>query len=197
MEFVEIPAGRFMMGAPHGKADASAHPVHITRPFFLETTELTAWEESEIGIATGKWPRNAHVPRRRDTERPTTISNWNEAQKLAEMLSKVDPDYRYRLPTEAEWEYACRGATAGVGSDDGDLPKGETYRPYRKEYLPGDRLRLDQPNAFGVHNMLSNVGEYCADWYSADYYQSSRVEAPTGPSEIASPALDVLSPSLV
>jgi formylglycine-generating enzyme required for sulfatase activity len=72
------------------------------------------------GIAAGRYKAEDYVMPQLDQARPTAISSWNETQELAEMLPKVDPDYRYRPPTEAEWEYGCRSAADGVGSDDGD-----------------------------------------------------------------------------
>lgn len=187
MEFVEIPPGRFFMGRPLiGPMKISSvehlntqlHRVEITQPFFLGVTEVTGWEVSEIGIADGKWNSESHVLRRPGHERPHCIASWNEANDLAATLSKLDPDYNYRLPTEAEWEYACRGQ---VDADYPTKEDEEVVQPYGSKYGTIAPVKLEPPNTFGLYDMLRNAGEYCSDWHSIDYYNRSPLKDPQGP----------------
>jgi formylglycine-generating enzyme required for sulfatase activity len=173
MEFVEIPPGRFVMGSLRGNEDEQPHVVHITRPFFLGVTEYTGWNPSEA-IASMKSSAASNRARQRKRECPAFIDSWQDASRIAASISAVDPEYDYRLPTEAEWEYACR---AQVNM----LKPSEDHKIVTQE--PGGFWQIKQkpPNAFGLYDMLRNVGEFCSDWYSPDYYQNSPLEDPKGP----------------
>ncbi|NOX54213.1 MAG: formylglycine-generating enzyme family protein [Planctomycetes bacterium] len=193
MEFVEIPPGRFLMGAArykpapgrflpeHARVEPDAQPLHIvyiTRPFFLGVTEVTGWEVSEVHIAAGKYPRDPRYSKReRAKESAFCIASWNEANQLAKLMSRLDPDYDYRLPTEAEWEYACRGQVDCIDFHRKDV---EVVQP-RGKYGVFDAVRRAPPNGFGLYDMLRNAGEFCSDWYSRDYYSRSPLANPTGP----------------
>jgi formylglycine-generating enzyme required for sulfatase activity len=116
-------------------------------------------------------------------------ASWEDAVAFCRKLSEKEGK-DYRLPTEAEWEYACRAGTTtpfGFGSIlngeqancDGGNPYGtSTKGPYKKETAAGGSYR---PNAFGLHDMHGNVSEWCEDWYDAKYYEGSPSEYPAGP----------------
>lgn len=93
-------------------------------------------------------------------------------------LSMLDTDFNYRLPTEAEWEYACRAQVDMLEPSENDK---EVRQTHRTEYGVIEPIKHKPPNAFGLYDMLRNAGEYCSDWYSGDYYDQSSQEDPTGP----------------
>ncbi|TVS09824.1 MAG: formylglycine-generating enzyme family protein [Planctomycetaceae bacterium] len=126
-----------------------------------------------------------------EDDRRTSI--WKDIQRFLKRLNRQLPktDWAYRLPTEAEWEYACRSGTNTryyYGDDTlvdsyGDRAQrlGE-YAWYRgnlrfRTHAVGQK----KPNAWGLHDMLGNISEFCADWYDCDYYANSPLEDPTGP----------------
>jgi len=187
MEFVEVPAGRFYMGRfiPSRTTFSSVeylntqlHPVEISKPFFLGVTEVTSWHESQIGIAAGHTKREEYGIPSSANQQATCIASWNEAVELAATLSKLDPDYKYRLPTEAEWEYACRGQVNAGYPKKSDEIAGQSHS---LEHGMIEPVKMKPPNAFGLYDMLRNVGEYCSDWHSMDYYNRSPLKNPQGP----------------
>jgi formylglycine-generating enzyme required for sulfatase activity len=181
--FVRIEPGGFLMGSPKEPekvADTgrdaerhreSQHPVTITIAFEIGKFEVTQrqWEavmESNPSAFKG-------------VELPVTNVSWNDVQEFLAKLQALDTKHRYRLPTEAEWELACR---AGGASEPGAeaLPAIAWFdanafnRPH-----PVGRLK---PNAWGLFDMQGNVGEWVQDWYGRDYYKHSPAENPPGPS---------------
>lgn len=180
MEFVEVPPGQFIMGSVHGGPDEKPHRVEITKPFFMGVTEVTQDHVVMIGIEAGEFKREEHGIPSRVKQSSACIDSWENAHKLAEQLSALDLDYDYRLPTEAEWEYACRGATEITEPPADDNP---VSQPYRREYGAIEPVKRELPNAFGLYDMLRNAGEYCSDWYATDYYERSPAKDPTGPAE--------------
>ena len=103
--------------------------------------------------------------------------NWNDAQAFIAKLNALNDSYRYRLPTEAEWEYAARGGTTGPYYGDLDAIAWY-YSGLRGEDTPGGARR---PNEYGLYDMLGNVWEWCSDWYGKGYYSVSPAADPQGP----------------
>ncbi len=200
MRFVLIPPGRFLMGSPLGEPsrrdDETQHEVTLTRGFYIGATEVT----------NAPWRRFSQEPREKDysghpigaDDQPAGELSWDEARQFCAWLSEGGD--RYRLPTEAEWEWAARGETTTAfwwGRKAADFPPFENVMdPTAKKDLgikhgpagPGDdgfvvtapagSLR---PNPYGLHDVLGNVREWCADVY-APYAAASAVD-PTGPSD--------------
>jgi formylglycine-generating enzyme required for sulfatase activity len=109
-------------------------------------------------------------------ERPVESVSWDDAQEFLDRLNRRDASYWYRLPTEAEWEYAARAGT--TDSEEPSLSAVAWYRDNaRGETHPVGEKR---PNAWGLYDMLGNVSEWCADWYDEAYYNWSMDTDPRG-----------------
>jgi len=196
MKLALIPAGEFLMGSPEGEGDSDEHPQHrvrITKPFYIGVYEVTQGEYERV---TGTNPSNFKNVAGEDTSRfPVENVSWNRAVEFCRKLSMM-PDEKsagrtYRLPTEAEWEYACRAGTTtpfSFGSAlngceancDGDYPYGGADKgPFLQRTT---RVGSYQPNAFGLYDMHGNVWEWCADWKDSSYYAQSPLNDPTGSS---------------
>jgi formylglycine-generating enzyme required for sulfatase activity len=184
MKLVLIPAGEFLMGSD--KADGSAapaaeqpqHRVRITRPFYLGATEVT---RGQYRTVMGRDPSYF----KGSDDLPVEQVSWNEAvafcDKLNERESGSLDGWIYRLPTEAEWEYACRaGSTArySFGNDAASLGEFAWYSSNSgyKTHPVGQK----RPNAFHLFDMHGNVYEWCQDGYKSDYYRESPVADPPG-----------------
>jgi sulfatase modifying factor 1 len=166
MKFVRIEPGSFLMGQEAG-GDWDERPVHnvtITKPFHIAVTEVTniQYEQfdpehrnlrGKLGFSTG------------DDEAAVFIS-WHEAVTFCKWLSKKEGK-PYRLPTEAEWEYACRAGTTTAYSTGDKLP--ETYHKNQQETWEPKPVSLNvgtaPPNPWGLYDMHGNVEEWCCDWY--------------------------------
>lgn len=225
MKMVHIRPGDFWMGSTTGETDEQpAHCVRITRPFYLGLHEVTRGQfrrfVQESGYRTeperdgeGGWGWNTAARKfeGRDSkynwqntsfaqtdEHPVVNVTWNDAVAFCDWLSRKEGK-QYRLPTEAEWEYACRagGETAYHSGDDpqrlvrvanvADASLQATYATATWGMELNDRHAFTSPvgsftaNAFGLHDMHGNVWEWCADWYGEDYYSVSASDDPQGP----------------
>ena len=173
-------------------AEQPQHPVKITRPFFLGTHPVTQGQYQAI---MGSNP--SHFKGSDDL--PVETVSWLDAVSFCNKMSEKDkrtPFYRingtdvadvggngYRLPSEAEWEYACRAGMAGLfpwGDDIGKQGEHAWFQGYSdsKTHPVGQK----RPNAWGLYDMLGNVWEWCADWYDENYYTSSPAADPPGAS---------------
>lgn len=184
MEFALIPAGSFMMGTnfevvkytPDLVGDgAPMHKVGISKPFYLGKYEVTqAQWEAVMGANPSKFKGNDH---------PVEHVSWQDAQEFIQRLNALEGHGRYRLPTEAEWEYAARAGTGGAyffGDDAGELYK---YAWYDADYFGGSTKPVGrlQPNPWGLYDIYGNVLEWVQDWYRSDYYYGSPETDPAGP----------------
>ncbi len=168
-EFVKVPAGKFRMGSENRYPNEQPlHDVNLDG-FYIARTEVTQglWQALMAGSP-------AHFQSGRDF--PVEKVSWNDCQEFISRLNKLSGG-GFRLPTEAEWEYACR-AGSGTGHP-GGLDEIAWYRDNssgRTHAVAGKK-----PNAWGLHDMLGNVLEWCQDWYEDNYYRTSPASNPQGP----------------
>lgn len=184
MKFALIPPGEFLMGTPPydslaGGDEAPRHRVRIARPFYLGVYEVTQAEYR--GVIGG---RPSYLPEA-SPSLPEVMVSWEDAVEFCHKLSQF-PDERvegrvYRLPTEAEWEHACRAETTTdwwCGNDPDALADRAWFASNAERTHP---VGLKKPNAWGLHDIHGNVSEWCSDWYSAGYYKQPAAD-PRGPS---------------
>ncbi|MDR1708934.1 MAG: formylglycine-generating enzyme family protein, partial [Candidatus Accumulibacter sp.] len=138
MEFVRIPAGAFVMGAPGMYADSPPHRVKIRRAFYLGKTEVTQEQWAAVmggepkGMRTFSKMNMAPEARFKGPKRPAVGVSWNDAQEFVARLNRKEGTNKYRLPTEAEWEYACRaGATGEFSFEIGPAPDDVYWASWR------------------------------------------------------------------
>ncbi|NLX95392.1 MAG: SUMF1/EgtB/PvdO family nonheme iron enzyme, partial [Rhodopirellula sp.] len=181
IRFKLIPAGTFLMGSPDGDSDAwpgekPQHLVRITKPFYLGVTEVTQEQyERVIGQNPSRF--------KGDPQRPVEMVSWEDAVAFCRKLSEQEGQ-TYRLPTEAEWEYACRARSQTKWSF-GDDPAGLTEQAWFDRNSEGTTHPVAQkkPNAFGLYDVQGSVWEWCSDRYGEKYYGESPQADPQGPAE--------------
>lgn len=177
---VRIPAGEFSMGSDKGNADEKpVHRVRIRRPFEMAKFEVTQtqWETVMTDAHPGDPMVNSEgavVSRTpshfRGATLPVESVSWDDVQVFLARLNARDDTHVYRLPTEAEWEYASKGGTADADAWYKANSDGHTQP-----------VGLKKPNAWGLYDMQGNVAEWVADWYRAEYYEESPLSDPAGP----------------
>lgn len=209
MKLVEIPAGEFLMGspaaeAPERKDERPQHMVKLTKPFLLGQYEVTQEQYEKVMEKNpsyfSKTGAGAAKVDKLDTSRfPVENLSWDEALKFCKQLSELPAEKEagrtYRLPSEAEWQYACRagtttpfyfgsGLSAKNANFNGNFPFPEGG-PRDKFLGRTTTVGSYDPNHFGLYDMHGNVAEYCADWYGRDYYEKEKEKSPsadpTGP----------------
>ena len=171
-----VQSGEFLMGAPESDEDRTnderpQHRVRITKPFYLGVTEVTQEQYEQV---MGKNPSE----NKGDPQRPVEMVSWEDAAEFCRRLSKKEAK-QYRLPSEAEWECACRaGSTTKwyFGDDESQLG---AYAWYDLVVVTTNPVRQKKPNAWGLYDMHGNVCEWCSDWYGR--YEQSPSTDPTGP----------------
>jgi len=189
MKFVYIKPGTFMMGSPANDPeryyDEKQHRVTLTKGFLLQTTEVT---QSQWEAVMGKNPSKFKGCGKCPVERVS----WRNVREFIRKLNQREGTDKYRLPTEAEWEYAARAGTTSpfafgtcLSTDQANY-KGNYPMPgcskgqYRKKTVP---VASFAPNAWGLYDMHGNVWEWVQDWYDSDFYQKSPERNPKGPAK--------------
>jgi formylglycine-generating enzyme required for sulfatase activity len=216
--------GENVLTADLFKDEHPQHRVRITKPFYLGTYHVTRGQfrqfvkdsgyktDAEKGENPGAWGWNPDKKAfgfnakyswrdagfEQSDEHPVVNVSWNDAAAFCQWLSKKESK-AYRLPTEAEWEYACRAGTTTryySGDDPETLVKvGNVADAAAKAQFPDWKYTIKandgyvftapvgkfKPNAFGLYDMHGNAWQWCADWYGAEYYAASPVDDPTGP----------------
>jgi len=188
MQFVSLPPATFMMGSPKTEPDRSEdeilHRVTLSRGFWMQTTQVTQAHWKEImGTNPSEFQENGK-------NRPVESVAWIHVQYFIRELNKAEGTHKYRLPTEAEWEFACRAGTDTpfffgecLSSDqanyDGRYPlPGCAEGEYLETTLP---VASFPPNAWGLYDMHGNVWEWCQDRFGE--YPDHPVVDPAGPSK--------------
>jgi len=193
MTFKEIPAGTFMMGSPETERyrsdDEHQHKVTISKAFDMQTTEVTQSQwKAVMGTEPWKKEKDSYFVKE-GPNYPANYISWDDAVAYCKKLSGKEGK-TYRLPTEAEWEYACRAGTKTAWSfgDDanavGDFAWHDKNASRIRAHYP-HHVGLKKPNAFGLFDMHGNVREFCNDYYAGNYYTQSPETDPAGPTAVS------------
>jgi formylglycine-generating enzyme required for sulfatase activity len=171
MKFVWIDPGSFQMGSTtRALEERPVHEVTLSKGFYLQATEVT---QAQWEAVMGTNPSHFKGP-----DRPVDSASWDDAQEFLGKLNAMEKDTRYRLPTEAEWEYACRAS----GQEPDEAPNLDEVAWWEKnsgsETHP---VAQKKPNAWGLYDMRGNVWEWVQDWYDEYGYPPKRQADPQGP----------------
>ena len=179
LDLVLIPAGKFLMGSPLTEAkrdsDETQHEVTISQPFYMGKHLVTQEQYEKVtGLSPSKY---------KGAKNPVEKVNWDDAQIFCKKLSTTSGK-EVRLPTEAQWEYACRaGSTTAYcfGDSDETLDQYAWYSANSKSttHAVGEK----KPNAWGLYDMHGNLWEWCQDLYVDKYYSESPKVDPQGPAK--------------
>ncbi len=213
IEFVPISAGKFNMGSAEYDAENPVREKTISKSYHAGKYEVTvgqilAWLNSPgvafndewidlsssscpIRKSGSKFELNTSTEFGESVDQPMVEISWHGAKAFCDWCSEMDPEFNYRLPTEAEWEYmaragstskypwgdSCNGTEANV---DGNNPHGtSTKGPYKQITVTVGSYK---PNTWGLYDTAGNVSEWCSDWYEKEYYANSPENDPQGPS---------------
>ncbi|MBF0529232.1 MAG: formylglycine-generating enzyme family protein [Deltaproteobacteria bacterium] len=178
-KFVLIQPGTFTMGSPPSEewrsSDETQHQVAISQAFYMQTTEVTQGQwKAVMGSNPSKFVDCGD-------DCPVEQVSWNDVQEFIRGLNSKEGGGRYRLPTEAEWEYAARAGSRTAfyfGESAADLVEHSWHD--RNSGDKTHRVGTKRPNAWGLYDMYGNVWEWCQDWYGN--YPSKPVTDPQGSS---------------
>jgi len=189
MKLVLIPKGQFMMGSPESEKgrneNETQHEVTISKDYYLGVYEVTqAQYEKVIGKNPSRF--QGAIVGNENADLPVDNVSWDDAVAFCKKLSDLPEEKKaglvYRLPTEAQWEYACRaGSKTAYSFDDeeGLLPEHGWFN--RNSSNRTHTVGLLEPNAWGLYDMHGNVWEWCSDWH--EEYPKGAVSDPSGPRE--------------
>ncbi len=229
IQVVFIPAGEFVMGSELDEEDRwtrevfakfnlkgnfsderPSRMVTISRPFFMGRYQVTQrqWRYVAEKLRRVKRDIDASPATFKGADLPVETVSWEDCEEFFLRLNRLCDGNEYALPTEAEWEYACRAGTSGdyagnldemawYANNSGTSPI-DAYQAYYGDAKPDFNKYYEntlkpngcqthpvgkkRPNAFGLHDMHGNVWEWCSDWYDENYYESRSTEDPKGPS---------------
>ncbi|MFN6399168.1 MAG: formylglycine-generating enzyme family protein [Planctomycetota bacterium] len=187
MKLVLIPKGTFMMGSPESEEghqeNESQHEVTISKDYYLGAFEVT---QTQYQTVTGNNPScyQGALVGNQNADLPVENVSWDDAVEFCKKLSDLPEEKKagrvYRLPTEAQWEYACRAGSKTIYSfddEEGLLPEYGWFK--RNSSQRTHTVGLLEPNAWGLYDMHGNVWEWCSDWYGE--YPKNAVSDPIGP----------------
>ena len=187
MVLVYIPAGEFDMGSPATEmerdSDEGQHHIKLTKAFYIGKFEVTQLQYRVI--------MNENNSKFGGDKLPIENINWHEAGRYLKKLSDKT-GLKFRLPTEAQWEYACRAGTATAFNTGTTIDSDFANYNAKDAYADGiigkylgrtTDVGSYQPNAFGLYDMHGNVWEWCSDIYEKDYYKITPTIDPKGPQE--------------
>jgi formylglycine-generating enzyme required for sulfatase activity len=182
IRLVRIPGGTFQMGSDERDNETPIHTVHI-RSFYMGQYEITQKQWRAVMGDDNNPSKN------KGDNLPVENVSWNDAQNFIDKLNQITGK-NYRLPTEAEWEYAARGRTntpfsTGIclSTAEANYDGSHPYRSCAKGNYLGKTTAVGQfdPNQYQLYEMHGNVKEWCNDWYEKEYYKSSVRNNPEGP----------------
>jgi formylglycine-generating enzyme required for sulfatase activity/serine/threonine protein kinase len=203
LKFAQIPSGTFIMGDPQGDADAQpVHNVDITNSFWMGTTEVTVgefkkftaetgyqteaekeqscnvWNGKEfVSDKTGQWGKFLDAD-----DKPMVCVTWNDAQAFVSWLNTKEGAQKYRLPSEAEWEYGARaGTTTTYSFGDAETELGNYGWTSDNAGTETHAVGQKQPNKWGLYDIYGNAYEWTADFYDGAYYKNAPKQDPKGP----------------
>ena len=173
-QFARIDPGSFPLGSTAGDVDERPiRNVRISRSFWLQRTEVTQGQWQEVmGLNPSEFSECGELC-------PVEQVSWDEVQRFLQRLNSRDPERQYRLPSEAEWEYAAWAGGTGGPTDAGRLSVVAWF--YDNAGGRTHPVALKRANAWGVYDMLGNVAEWVLDWYSAKAYALLTPLDPQGP----------------
>ena len=183
MKFLPVESGEFLMGeADCSEGENQAHHVRITRPYWLGMLQVT---QEQYEAVMDDNPSFFSGP-----QLPVEHLSWLQATEYAECLSALEEEKAagrsYRLPTEAEWEYACRaGTTTDFAFGSVLLPSEANFSENGSQASAQQTCPVGsfQPNDWGFYDMHGNVWEWCSDWFDDEYYGNSPADDPGGPED--------------
>ena len=176
MDFVLIQSGSFTMGSEKGDDEKPPHKVTLTKPFYMGVYEVT---QAQWKAVMGDNPSYF-----KGDDLPVERVSWEDCQKfVVKLKEKLGEGFTCRLPTEAEWEYACRAGSNTAycfGDEEAGLGQYAWYgeNSDKRTHPVGQK----KPNAWGLYDMHGNVWEWCQDWFDSAYYGTSTDQDPKGPS---------------
>ena len=182
LDLLAIPGGTFWMGSPDGVGEKNEHPRHqvTLAPFLMGKYPVT---QAEWQAVMGNNPSKF-----KDADRPVECVSWDECQEFLKKLNATVETHgraslQFRLPTEAEWEYACRAGSETIWHFGNDSAQLENYAWHDENSRDKTHaVGKLQPNAFDLYDMYGNVWEWCQDWFNETYYANSPRENPAGQS---------------
>jgi formylglycine-generating enzyme required for sulfatase activity len=196
MKLVWCPPGQFTMGSPNDEKghllDETQVPVTLTNGFWLGEHEVTQAEWKHV-MKTSPWSGTIYV--KEGDDYPATYLTWDDAMKFCEKLTETERGarrlprgWKYTLPTEAQWEYACRAGTKSrfsFGDDESNLgdyawfAKNAWHAGEKYAHLVGQK----KPNAFGFYDMHGNQRDWCRDWYGDKLVGGTDPQGPSAGSQ--------------
>ena len=188
MKLKLIPAGTFTMGSPieedGAEDDEEEHQVTISKSYYLGAFEVTQGQYEQVMGENPSYFQKRVIKKRDSSMYPVEKVSWEDAVKFCDRLSALPEERKagrvYRLPTEAEWEYACRAGSKAAFTF-GNNPSGLGAYAWFNENSEGQTHPVGEKkaNAWGLYDMHGNVWEWCSDWYGS--YSKSAVVDPDGP----------------
>jgi formylglycine-generating enzyme required for sulfatase activity len=203
MKLVLVPAGKFTMGSPKTEegleSEGPQHELEITEPFYMGVFEVTQGQYRQVMKTNPSWfskegDGSAKVTGLDTADFPVDTVSWYDAMEFCKRLSELPEEKAkkraYTLPTEAQWEYACRGGPLSMqdpfhygkslSSPQANFDSNYPYGGADKGIYKGrtEKVGSYPPNRLGLHDMHGNVWEWCLDWYDANYYKTSPPKDP-------------------